>query len=85
MISLSQSEILEALNVARAGPVQPTDTFTVAEIVKATGRDPGTIRGQLMALMQGGSVECVKVKRPTLDGRNMLLPSYRFLKRKKKP
>lgn len=84
-MNITHAEILEALNVARAGPVRPTDTFTVREIVKATGRCPETVREQLMALMQAGGVECVKVKRPTLDGRNMLLPSYRFLKRKKKP
>ncbi len=81
-VSISESEILDELRRAFAARGDSGDfpgAVTCGELIEAMGMYPLTIRTEIKRLLRAGVVECVKVRRPSIDGRNACVPAYRLV------
>ena len=56
------------------------DVRTTAELAEKYGRSPSTIRARIRAALKAGTVERVKTRRMTTDGKVQSVPAYRILR-----
>lgn len=77
-VTLTETEIMEALREALEGSQGPDDARTVAELQEATGWHVNRVRQGVKAMLAAGEAECVRVYRPGMDGRRAQVPGYRF-------
>ena len=78
-MNLTQGEVLDALRGALSVPAA-ADGITAAEIRAATGRGFAVVREWLLREVTAGRVECVKVRRPKIDGVVTLVTGYRIVR-----
>jgi hypothetical protein len=83
-ITISTSELLEAVKTATGANANPDDAYTVAEISEAMGAGVHVTRERLNRLKRAGLLEVLSARREALDGRLGMVPAYRFLKGKKR-
>ncbi len=65
----------------RAIPQSATDAVTLTEICDATGMWRNAVAARIRAGMKAGTVECIRVRRPRIDGLMALVPAYRFIRK----
>ncbi len=83
-VTVSESELLEALKTATDAHMNPDDAYTVVEICEATSCGREVTCRKLNRLKTANLIEVVSLRREALDGRMRVVPGYRFLKPKKK-
>lgn len=76
-MKITQSDIIDALRSALASP-SDGEASTVNEIRAATGQSEERVRDYLHAMNKQGRLDVLRVRRPTLDGRNTIVPAYRI-------
>lgn len=82
MIQITESEILEELRAALTPSMEsPEGFYTTAEIAASVGKCPSVVKARLRELFLRGEIECVRVRRPAMDGRNAKVPAYRLRNR----
>lgn len=77
VISVTESELIEALRQASAAAPDPDGAVVTQDIVRAMGKGERFVRTILRDLIAQGVVEMVKVRRPAIDGRVIPQPAYR--------
>lgn len=75
-ISVTESELLEALAAAGAAP---EDARTVAEMSELVGYGTTTVRQTLGTLAKAGRLQTHFVERLRIDGRRTKVPAYTIL------
>jgi hypothetical protein len=82
-VTITTTELLEALDAARATLPRPADrpagVYTGTEIREATGWCAARFTREMRALAQAGKIEVSKVPLVALDGRVMQVAGYRIL------
>ena len=76
-MKISQDDLLGALREALEKP-SAVDGSTVAELTVAMQCAEGKVRQTLKVLAAQGRLDVLRVRRPSLDGRLMLVPAYRI-------
>lgn len=81
MTNITESEVLEELRRALSNVDDtPAGYFTTAEIAEKMNLCVRSVTGKLRSAFLRGEIECVKVTRPGIDGRNAKVPAYRLVK-----
>lgn len=80
-ITLTESELLDALRRAAAESQQGEEGFTTAELREALGWGEKKVRAALHRLKAQGLIVPVKVRRETLNGTIHPQPGYRLVDR----
>lgn len=76
-LSISETEILDALREAFSTEDDPDGAHTTEELAAATGISRARIKVALRDLIRAGKAETVRVRRTSIDGRTMPVPGYR--------
>ena len=82
-MNISENEVLDALRAAMRHVNEPSGP-TLMELTEALGWPPERTRTAVKRMMKVGAMECAKDHRIAMDGRNMVVPVYRFAKKGKK-
>lgn len=82
-ISISESEILEALQSAAVEPERPANALTAYELSVALGISESTAARRIRAAVRAGKLECVQVRLANIDGTIRPRPAYRPVPKKK--
>jgi len=84
-MTISESEILDAIReAANSSAGGPEDAMTIIELAEAMNVDPRIARKHVASLLKSGAMECVRVRRSSMDGRIMPVPAYRLIAAPKK-
>jgi DNA-binding MarR family transcriptional regulator len=79
-MTISEAEILDAIREAASNSASgPDDAMTIVELAEAMNVDARIVRKHVAALLKSGGMECVRVRRPSMDGRIMPVPAYRLI------
>lgn len=79
-MNITESELLDAIReAARDNSSDPQGAMTVVELADAMNLDVRIARKHVATLLRSGSMECVRVRRPSIDGRIIPIPAYRLV------
>lgn len=84
MVSITTNELLDAIRVAQRSVRDPDGFTTVTEMMDASRMCRPTIAKHLRAFKVAGRLECRRVAREAIDGRQTFVPAYRVTKGKAK-
>ena len=79
-VTVTQSELIAALQAAMEQPDDPEGAVTTAELAEQLGWHVVKVRDELGKLDRAGRLECVKVIRRDITGRVGNRPAYRLVK-----
>ena len=79
-VSVTQGELIAALQAAMEQPDDPAGAITSAELAAQLGWHIVKVRDELGKLDRAGRLECVKVTRRDITGRVGNRPAYRLIK-----
>lgn len=77
-VTVTELDLLDALREALERDAGGDDAPTTEELAEMTGISRERIKVALKGLIQSGKAESIRVRRLSIDGRNALVPGYRF-------
>jgi len=82
-ITVTESELAEAIRESLAVEANPDDAFTLVELQQMLGFAHMKTRATLKQLRAAGRLEVVKKRSEAIDGRTIFIPAYRVLRAKR--
>jgi hypothetical protein len=79
-LTITESEILDAIRTALASSVSGDDAMTTTELGTALGTNVARTRNILRGMIAAGRMAPTRVYRPSLDGYPRPVAAYRLVK-----
>jgi hypothetical protein len=80
MVNITTNELLEAIRKAQRSVKDPSGFTTTTEMMEASTMGRPTIAKHLRVFKVAGRLECRRVSRESIDGKQTMVPAYRVTK-----